>query len=232
MDPRFLDSSRAEIQGLLDRGTYIVVNQDDDVPPGATILKSRVIHSIKTDSGGIEKFKTRLVIQGHLDPEEGRVVSKTPTILRSSTRIILSMASTLRFKFWSRELKQAFIQWEDLLHWELYVKPPKRPDLLAMIDQPPGLLQAVKPLYVLAESPGYWWQTFKRYHIADLSMTQTIFDPCFFFKKKEIRCYFHSPWYCLYQCEISTSNIFKSHNRWRSPPKWCSQDSSGKFKRT
>ncbi len=161
MDSRFLESSRAEIQGLLDRGAYVVV-KESDVPPAATTLRSRVIHSIKKDSEGNEKFKTRLVIQGQLDPEEGRVVNEAPAILRSSTRIILSLASTLGFKVCSRDVKQAFIQSEDLLLRKLYMKPPKRPNLLAMINQPPGLLQAVNTLYGLSESPGYWWQTFKR----------------------------------------------------------------------
>lgn len=184
MDPRFRNSARKEIKGLLDRGTYVVV-KEKDVPPGATILRSRIINSIKTDPEGNEIFKTRLVIQGHLDPEKGMTVNEAPTILRSSTRIILSLASTMGFGLWSRDVKQAFIQSEENLHRELYVKPPKRPDLLGMIHQPEGLLHAVKTLYGLAESPGYWWQTFKRYHVMDLGMTQTILDPCLFFKKKE-----------------------------------------------
>lgn len=67
-------------------------------------------------------------------------VNKAPTILRSSTRIVLSLASTLGFRIWSRDVKQAFIQSEYKLHRTLYVKPPKRPDLLEIIDQPPGLI--------------------------------------------------------------------------------------------
>ncbi len=83
----------------------------------------------------------RLVIQGLLDPEKRQVFYEAPTILGSSTRSILSLPSTLGFKVWSRDVKQAFTQSEDPLHRELYVKAPKRLDLLAMIDQPPGLLR-------------------------------------------------------------------------------------------
>ena len=111
-------------------------------------------------------------------------MNEAPTILRSSTRLILSIAATLNFQIWSRDVKQAFIQSEDSLHRELYVKPPKRPDLLSMINQPPGLLQAIKPLYGLSESPGYCWQTFKRYYVTNLEMTQSVLDSCLFFKKK------------------------------------------------
>ncbi len=184
IDTRFLESSHAEIEGLIDRGTYVAVNENN-LPPGANIMRSRGIHSIKKDSEENEKCKARLVILGHLDPENGRVVNEAPTILRSSTRIILTLASSLDLRIRSRDVKQAFIQSEDPLHRELYVKPPKRPNLLAMINQPPGLLPAVKLLYGLSESPGYWWQTFKRHHVTDLGMTQTILDPCLFFEKKE-----------------------------------------------
>ena len=85
----------------------------------------------------------------------------------------------------SQDVKQAFIQSEDTLDGELYVKPPKRPDLLSIINQPPGLLQALKQLYGLFESPGYRWQTFKRYHVSNVEMTQSVLDPCLFFKKKQ-----------------------------------------------
>ena len=170
LDPRLTDSARKEIKGLLDRGTYVVVDEAD-VPNGAIVLKSRVINTIKTDVTGKETYKTRLVIQGHRDPEKGHVVNEAPTVLRSSTRIILALANCLGFKLWSRDVKQAFIQSEDKLNRELYVRPPKKPDTLSLIDQKPGLLQAMKPLYGLSESPTYWWHTFKRYHLEDLGMT-------------------------------------------------------------
>lgn len=45
-------------------------------------------------------------------------------------------------------------------------------------------LQALQPWYGLADYPGYWWQTFKRYHINELKMKQSTLDPCIFFKRK------------------------------------------------
>ncbi len=69
-DPRFLESCRKEIQGLLDRGSYAVVNESD-IPHGTTALWSRVHNSIKKDEYGNEKYKFRLIIEGHRDPEKG-----------------------------------------------------------------------------------------------------------------------------------------------------------------
>ena len=36
----------------------------------------------------------------------------------------------------------------------------------------------------MSESPGYYWQTFKRYHVTNLEITQSVLDPRLFFKKK------------------------------------------------
>ncbi len=41
-DLRFREADYKEIKVLLDRGTYVVVNESE-VPPGATVLRSRVI---------------------------------------------------------------------------------------------------------------------------------------------------------------------------------------------
>ncbi len=70
---------------MLDRGTYVVVDEDS-VQPGATVLNARVVHSIEFDSEGRPVYKSRLVIQGHRDPEKDRVVNEAPTLLRSSVR--------------------------------------------------------------------------------------------------------------------------------------------------
>ena len=71
-DPRFTDSARDEIEDLLKRGSYVVVGKDE-IPSDATVLKSGVQNSIKTKPDASENFKTRLVIQGHKDPEKIKV---------------------------------------------------------------------------------------------------------------------------------------------------------------
>ncbi len=51
------------------------------------------MHSIKFDADGKSIFKSRLVIQGHRDPEKHRVVNEAPTILRSSVRLLIAWVS-------------------------------------------------------------------------------------------------------------------------------------------
>ena len=155
MDPRFQKSSKEEMKGLVDRGSYKVVNKTE-IPKGATIVKSRVQHSIKFDTNGNKKYKTRLVIQGDKDPDKGSVVTEAPTVLRSSVRMILTISQSFKFSIWSRDVKQAFIQSKDPLGRSLYIKPPKKPDILKLLGKAPNsYLHALKPIYGLSESPGY-----------------------------------------------------------------------------
>ncbi len=117
------------------------------------------------------------------------MVKEAPTVLRSSVRLILTIFVTFGFKLRSRHVKQAFIQSEFPLDGPLYIKPPLKLDLMRMRNQPSGMyLHALKPIYELTESPGYWWQTFKPYNIDDLGMTQSTLGPCLFFKKEEQKC--------------------------------------------
>lgn len=65
----------------------------------------------------------------------------------------------------------------------MYVRPPKGDDVLQRIGATQrSILKAVNPQYGLAESPGYWWQTFRDWYVPDLDMTSSSLDPDLFFK--------------------------------------------------
>ena len=67
------------------------------------------------------------------------------------------------------------------------MRPPKGEDVLERIDGPPeSILKAVKLQYSLAESPSFWWQTFRDWHISDLEMEATAIDPCMFYKSNNL----------------------------------------------
>eukprot|EP00171_Calliarthron_tuberculosum_P003779 IDg3779t1 len=143
-----------------------------------------------------------MVIMGHTDPEKGRVVNEAPTILRSSVRILLTIGAIFQFKVWSRDVTQAFLQSQEALGRLLFVILPSRPDLRPLIreiistipksesnisknEDEELALKVLQPWYGLSDSPGYWWQTYKRYHLNELGMSQCVLDPCLFFKKRE-----------------------------------------------
>ncbi len=184
IDKRFHESALSGIQGLLSRGSYEVV-KPEQIPADATILKSRMENAIKTDEQGREIFKSRLIIQGHLDPGKATIVNDAPTVLRSSIRLILSLSQMYDFPLWTRVVKQAFTQSAYQLARQVLIKPPNKPDLMPMMNHPPGsYLRALKPIYGLTESPGYWWKTYRIYHGNDLGMIQSVMDPCIFYKNE------------------------------------------------
>ncbi len=153
------------------------------MPHDATILQSRFVLTIKNFENPDEYFKARLVILGHIDPEKPRVVKEAPTVLKSSIRLAIALIAGKGFQIWSRDISQAFLQSEDPLRRTVYIRPPKGEHILERIGAEPGsLLHAIKPQYGLSDAPGYWWQTFRRWHVEDLGMKPSLLDPCLFYK--------------------------------------------------
>lgn len=56
-------------KGLLHSGTRVAINHCE-IPRGSTILHSRVIHSIKTDTRGNPKYKNCIAVMVRSDPEK------------------------------------------------------------------------------------------------------------------------------------------------------------------
>lgn len=91
----------------MDKGTYELVK--GDLPANPTILQTRFVLNIKNFTESDEYFKARLVILEHIDPDKARIVNAAP-VLRSSIRMIITLSALFRFKLWSRDTSQAFIQ--------------------------------------------------------------------------------------------------------------------------
>ena len=109
-----------------------------------------------------------------MDPDKPRIVNEAHIVLRCSIKLALTLIAAHGFELWSRDITLAFLQSKDKLKRDAYVRPSKGEDVLERIGAPSGpILKAVKPQYGLAESPGYWWQTFGDWHISDLQMKTT-----------------------------------------------------------
>ncbi len=164
-DPRFNNAKIAEIQELIKKGTYEFV-KESDIPANATILQSRFVLTMKNSDNPDQYFKARLVLLGHIDPDKPRVVNEAPTVLKSSIRFAIALIVSHGFNIWSRDISQAFLQSEDPLRRTVYVRPPKGENILERIGADTcSLLHAIKPQYGLSYGPGYWWQTFRRWHV-------------------------------------------------------------------
>ncbi len=87
-DPRFREADYNDIKGVLDRGTYAVFSAEG-IPKGATVLRSRMIHSITYDEQGSPIYKSSRGIQGHNDMDKGAIDTEAQAILRSSVCLII-----------------------------------------------------------------------------------------------------------------------------------------------
>src|SRR5579871_1486997 len=82
----FTESRRKEINGLLERGVFMIVNEAD-IPRDIRIFNSRFVDEIR-NSGTNEAYeKSRLVVQAYDDQNKNMILTQSPTIQRVSQRI-------------------------------------------------------------------------------------------------------------------------------------------------
>ena len=176
MSPRFMEAKKREINGLMNKNTWKVIDQDI-IPKNANILSGRFVLSIKNANTDEESYKARYVVQGHKDREKSLLVHNSTTVRQSSTRLIMALAATFGFRIWSQDVKQAYLQSSENLMRQIFLKPSKEFGL------PSGkFLKLQKPLYGLADSGDYWYNTMSKHIRDDLEMKSTTGDISLFFK--------------------------------------------------
>jgi Reverse transcriptase (RNA-dependent DNA polymerase) len=180
-DPRatssqFMDAKKREIKGLMNKNTWKIVDKET-IPKDANILNGRFVLTIKNANSDDEICKARYVVQGHKDREKSLLVHNSTTVRQSSTRLIMTLAATFGFRIWSQDVKQAYLQSSDNLMRQVFLRPSKEFEL------PPGkLLKLQKPLYGLADSGDYWYNTMSKHIKDDIGMKSTTGDMSFFYK--------------------------------------------------
>lgn len=144
--PNFASSRQKELDGLILRGVFEFVDIRA-IPPGVRIFKSRFVDTLKL-AGTPQAFeKSRLVIQGYNDSAKSEVLTQSPTIQRSSQRLLFPIALIKGLDFYTRDITQAYIQSKTSLSRNIFVTPPVE------LNQPPNvLLKILKPLYGIAEA--------------------------------------------------------------------------------
>lgn len=178
--PSFASSRQKELDGLILRGVFEFVDIRA-IPPGVRIFKSRFVDTLKL-AGTPQAFeKSRLVIQGYNDSAKSEVLTQSPTIQRSSQRLLFPIALIKGLDFYTRDITQAYIQSKTSLSQNTFVTPPVE------LNQPPNvLLKILKPLYGIAEAGTHWFQTYHSHHTNKLSLTQSSFDPCLLYNNDAI----------------------------------------------
>lgn len=178
-DPReslFDDAKRQEIAGLIEKGTFRLV-LEEETGPNPNIVPCRFFLCLKHSETGEVKYKARFVLGGHRDKDKNFVVHNTTNIKASSVRLIMALATILGFDVWSLDVRQAYLQSASELRRNVFVRP-KEMDLL-----PGELLQIIRPLHGLSDSGDYWCETFSKFHIHNLRMQQSTGDFALFFRR-------------------------------------------------
>ena len=173
---RMSEAKKAEIKGLLERGTFKVILREE-VPPNANVLPGRFVLSIKSTEDGQERFKARYVIGGHRDRQKAFMVHTSQTLQPASVRLMLSFACIFGFEVWTSDVRQAYLQSAEPLSRAIYIGKPSTEFSL----DPKQCLQLLTPLYGLCESGDLWHATLDKHHRQDLGMTPLDTDPALYY---------------------------------------------------
>jgi len=173
--PEMAEAKRAEIRGLLERGTFKVILREE-IPKDANVLPGRFVMSIKSSEDGEVKWKARYVIGGYRDRLKHLMVHTTQTLQPSSVRLLLALAAIHGFKVWTSDVRQAYLQSSHTLSREVFIRNPVAEFEL----NPEQCLQLLKPLYGLCESGDLWHKTLDDHHRRVLKMSPMRSDPALY----------------------------------------------------
>jgi hypothetical protein len=177
-------SRRTEIDGLLARGVFKMINENDPSIGKERIFGSRLVDEVKGKETPVPYEKSRLVIQAYNDKGKKDILTQSPTIQRVSQRILVALAATLieqGLKLCLRDITQAYVQSLTKLRRKVYARPPKE-----MVDELPKgtIFEVILPLYGIPEAGNHWFNTYYKHHLHNLIMETSTYDPCLLITKE------------------------------------------------
>jgi hypothetical protein len=175
----FEASMNAELEGLRAAGVFKIVRLDYKKHGHVRIFNSRFVNEIKGKTTTPFE-KSRLVIQAYGDDGKVVILTQSPTIQRSSQRIIMVITPSLfqidkRFQLWIRDITQAYTQSTTTLKRTIISRLPKEIQHLYPAD---SVMVILKPLYGIPEAGTHWFNTYHNHHTEKLDMVVSTYDPC------------------------------------------------------
>src|SRR3984885_14895270 len=122
----FEASRRKEIEGLIARGVFEIIDSDSEEIRNARIFGSRTVNEIKGKETTTPYEKSRLVIQAFNDEGKKTVLTQSPTIQRVSQRIIAAIAPSFKSQgitLHLRDITQAYVQSTTTLARKIFARP-------------------------------------------------------------------------------------------------------------
>ena len=157
-DSQLFEVAKAEeINGLRKRKTWRVMSQKDH-PERANVLSGRFVLTLQNVGTKEEKAKARNVSQGHRDKQKRKMVHNVTSLRQSSTRLIVSVAAVKGFRIFPHDVTQAYLQSDEKLTRQLFLRP-KKGDLRYFQIDANETLHLFKPIYGTTDAGDYWGVT-------------------------------------------------------------------------
>lgn len=173
----FEESDMAEIDSLTVAGALEFMRYDPVKHGRHRIYRSRLVREVKGKSTKPYE-KSRLVVQGFNDQGKKTILTQSPTIQRSSQRLLLALAPSLikkGHKLSLRDITQAYTQAKDKMHRTILIQLPKELKSRYPADT---VIHVRLALYGVPEAGVYWFKTYHSHHCDNLFMITSSYDPC------------------------------------------------------
>jgi Reverse transcriptase (RNA-dependent DNA polymerase) len=102
-------AKQKKIQGLIERGTWKVVVQDE-MPENPNIMGGRFVLTIKDSGTSKEIHKARYVVQSFRDKKKTSLVHEAPTSKQQSAKLLIGLAAIFGYRIFSTDVTQAYLQ--------------------------------------------------------------------------------------------------------------------------
>ena len=138
---------------------------------GHQILSSRWVIVIK-EVQNKEFYKARLVARGCEEENKDEIVAESPTVMRDTLNIIKTIVGIKNFEIYSIDIKNAFLQGDELER-VVFMKPPPE------YSVPGTLWRLRKSVYGMVEAARKWWDRISQ-RLTEINCVQSKLDPCLF----------------------------------------------------
>jgi hypothetical protein len=163
----FTDAKKKEIQGLLERGSFQVVEKSS-IPSKDNVLGGRFVLALKHEGTSREVWKARFVVQGYRDQLKKSLEHDTATSKQHSHRLLVGLAAIFGFRLFSTDVTQDYLQSSKPLRRDVFIKAS--PDFgLTESD----MIKLIRPLYGLADGGDHWGKSLSTHITEDLEMCST-----------------------------------------------------------
>ena len=179
-------SKLKEIQSWIDNGVFRIQEQYS-FEEGDNLVTSRWLQNVKTyPSGEICKFKSRLIIRGFQDAQLMMLKKDSPTVAKTSVRLLLCFAVQNSFDVYSADVSTAFLQGENYKQEDnrkVYVRVPKGTnELIGVPESAIWILN--KSAYGLCDAPYKWYSSLLK-TLIKAGMHRSLSDFSMFYYKRD-----------------------------------------------